>query len=318
MGNFRKYCVMGAAVLALTTAMTAETGAKKVAADSQQASAGMPSKEMADAYFKRMFGYDPAVDVRVLKIEASPIAELTAVTAVMITPDGQQMGTWYVSHDLQHAIVGEMVPFGADPFAADRTKLAAGVSGVTKGPADSKMLIVEFADLECPACKASAPVMAKLREDFPQAKFIFQSFPLPQHLWAARASSYLDCIGRVNPDQAYTFIDSVFTHQKDIEDAVRKTDASGKATVDDAAVTEQLRHFAETAGADPAKTEACAATPETAERIARSQELGKALGVNSTPTVFLNGRRVASPREDQYDALKAVVEYESQEAAAGK
>ncbi len=57
--------------------------------------------------------------------------------------------------------------------------------------------------------------MEKLRTDFPQARFIFQSFPLAQlHPWAVRASSYLDCIARSNQDQAFTFIDAVFNHQK--------------------------------------------------------------------------------------------------------
>jgi protein-disulfide isomerase len=219
---------------------------------------------------------------------------------------------------MRHVIVGEVLPFGADPFMAERTKLLISTFGPTAGPADAKMLIVEFADLECPACKEAAPMMAKLRADYPQAKFVFQSYPLPQHPWAARAAAYLDCIAKTNQDQAFAFIDSVFSHQKEIEDAVRKPDALGKPTVDDAAVAERLGHYAELAGADVSKVAACAATPETAERIARSQELARTVGVTSTPTLFLNGRRVPGPRADQYDALKELVNYEAEEASAGK
>jgi protein-disulfide isomerase len=304
----------------MSISLIAETGAKQSSAKSvdvaqtQSATTG-PSMELTQAYFKRLFGYDPAIDVKVLNIGPSPIAELSEVSIVFITPEGQQSGKWYVSKDLQHVIAGgEVLPFGTDPFAAERTKLANSVFGPTKGPADSKMLIVEFADLECPACKEAAPMMEKMRNDFPQARFVFQSFPLPQHPWAVKASSYLDCIASGNQDQAFAFIDAVFTHQKEIEDAVRKTDASGKTTVDDAAVTERLRQYTALAGADSAKVEACAATPETSERITRSQLLGKAVGVNSTPTLFLNGRRVGGPRADQYDALKGVVSYEAEQA----
>jgi protein-disulfide isomerase len=321
--NFMRNVLKYAVVMLISSSLFAQAGGKKPAAHSAAQPADVaqakpvaagPTKELAEAYFKRMFGYDPSIDVKVVNIGASPIAELSEVSVIFSTPEGQQTGKWYVSNDMQHVIVGEVLPFGADPFAAERAKLASSAFGPTKGPADAKMLIVEFADLECPACKEAAPLMEKLRNDFPQARFVFQSFPLPQHPWGVKASSYLDCIARANQEQAFTFIESVFSHQKEMEDAVRKTDAAGKTTVDDAAVAERLRQYAAMAGADPAKTEACAATPETAEHIRHSQELGKSVGVTGTPTLFLNGRRVGNPTAAQYEALKGVVGYEAEQA----
>jgi protein-disulfide isomerase len=311
------------AVLLISVSLFGQGGGKNSAAkpaDLAQAQAGAagPSKELTKAYFQRMFGYDQGLAVTVLNIAASPVAELWEVSVMFATAEGQQVGKWYVSRDLQHVIVGEMLPFGSDPFAAERAKLAKAAFGPTKGPADSKMLIVEFADLECPACKEAAPLMEKLRNDFPLARFVFQSFPLPQHAWAARASSYLDCIAGQNQEQAFAFLDAVYSHQKEIEDAVRKTDAAGKTTVDDAAVAERLRDFTAKAGAEPEKIAACAATPATAERIKSSQELARAVGVNSTPTLFLNGRKVSNFTAAQYEPLKSVVAFESEQAAAGK
>jgi protein-disulfide isomerase len=273
---------------------------------------------MAEAYFKRMFGYDPNLQVKVLSIGVSVIPELYEIAAVFITPEGQQGAHWFVSKDLKHAIAGDILPFGADPFAPDRAELAKSAFGAGTGPANGKLLIVEFADLECPACKDAVPVMDKLRNDFPQARFVFQSFPLPQHPWAARAASYLDCIARSNPDHAMTFADAIFGHQKEIENAVRKTGADGKTTVDDAVVTERLRYYVEWAGADPAKVQSCAETPATAERIMRSQQLGESIGINSTPTLFVNGRRIGNPGGAQYEALKAVVAFEADQVDTGK
>jgi protein-disulfide isomerase len=181
------------------------------------------------------------------------------------------------------------------------------------------LLIVEFADLECPSCKEAQPLMETLRTDFPQARFVFQSFPLPQlHPWAVRAASYLDCISRENQDQAFAFIEAVYTHQKDIEAVVRKTGADGKTTIDDAAVTERMRHYAEMAGADPAKMQTCAESPSTSERITRSELLATSLTVTGTPTLFVNGRRIGNPGAAQYDALKAVVEFEATQVASSK
>jgi protein-disulfide isomerase len=317
------------AMLLLSFSLFAQTAAKKPApkpapkpaAETAPAEppAGAPTQALIEQYFKRMFGYDPNLQVRVLNIGTSPIPDIYDVTALFVTPEGQQAVHWYVSKDQKHAIAGDVLPFGADPFIHERQELANSAFGPTKGPADAKLLIVEFADLECPSCKDAAPIMEKLRTDFPQARFVFQSFPLAQlHPWAVRASSYLDCIARANQDQAFVFIDAVFTHQKEIETAVRKTDAAGKATIDDAAVTERMRQYAQMAGADPAKTQSCAEAPDTAERITRSEHLGQSVVVTGTPTLFINGRRVGNPGAAQYEALKAVVAFEAEQASASK
>jgi len=325
MRNFLK-C---SAVILLSLSLFAQTAAKNPATNSASKPSsdaarpvpfdGAPSQALAEAYFSRMYGYDPNIQIRVVNISASPIPDLYDVVAVFATPQGQQSGHWFVSKDLKHAVAGDLLPFGADPFAPERTELAKSAFGPTKGSADAKLLIVEFADLECPACKDVAPLMEKLRTDFPQARFVFQSFPLAQiHPWAVRASSYLDCISRSRQDQAFSFIETVFAHQSEIETAVRKTDATGKTTIDDAAVTTRLSRSAEMAGADPAKTRVCAESPDTAERIKRSELLGNSVNVTGTPTLFINGRRVGNPGAVPYEALKALVTFESEQAAAGK
>ncbi len=316
------------AVLLLSVSLFAQSAEKKPAvkaaatpaADAAKAilPEGAPTAAIAEAYFKRMFGYDPNLQVKVLGIGVSVIPEMYEISTVFITPEGQQAGHWFISKDLKHAIAGDILPFGSDPFAHERAELAKSAFGPSIGPADGKLLIVEFADLECPACKEAAPVVEKLRNDFPQARFVFQSFPLPQHPWAARAASYLDCIARTNPDHASTFIDAIFSHQKEIENAVRKTGPDGKTTVDDAAVTERLRYYVEWAGADAAKIQSCAETPATAERIMRSQQLGQSIGITGTPTLFINGRRIGNPGGAQYEALKAVVAFEADQADTGK
>jgi protein-disulfide isomerase len=314
------------AVVLLSVSLFAQSAEKKpagnAAATPVAAAAlpeGAPTAAMAEAYFKRMFGYDSSLQVKVISIGVSAIPEMYEITTVFITPEGQQGGHWFVSKDLKHAIAGDILPFGADPFARDRAELAKSAFGATTGPANAKLLIVEFADLECPACKEAAPVLEKLRSDFPQARFVFQSFPLAQmHPWAVRAASYLDCIARSAPDHASTFIDAVFSHQKEIESAVRKTGADGKTTVDDAAVTERLRYYVEYSGADPAKIQSCAETPATAERITRSQQLGQSIGITGTPTLFVNGRRIGNPGAAQYEALKAVVSFEADQVDTAK
>jgi len=313
------------AVLLLTASLFAQTAAtnpaNQPAAEAAAAALppGAPTVALAEACFKRMFGYDQDLQFKVLSISPSSIPELFDVAVLFSSPQGQQLSHWYVSKDLRHAIPGEIFPFGADPFATERAELAKSAFGATKGPANGKLLIVEFADLECPACREAAPVMEKLRNDFPQARFVFQSLPLSNlHPWAQRASAFLDCIARTTPDHAFTFIEAIYGHQKEIEAAVRKSAPDGKPIIDDAAVTEQLRHYSEWAGANPASIASCVATPETAQRLMRSEQLAHTLGVTSTPTLFINGRRVGNPSAAQYEALKAVISYEADMADTGR
>jgi len=193
--------------------------------------------------------------------------------------------------------------------------LAAKAFGATRGPVNAKVLIVEFADLECPSCREAQAIMQKLYADFPDARFIFQNYPLASlHPWAARAASYVDCIARQNQDKAFAFIDGVYGHQREIESIVRRTGDDGKVKIDDAEVTGRMKHYTEVAGADVAKTQACADLPETAERIKRSVEVGRDLGVSGTPTLYVNGRLIGNPGSLPYEALKAIVQFEVEQA----
>jgi protein-disulfide isomerase len=58
------------------------------------------------------------------------------------------------------------------------------------------------------------------------------------------------------------------------------------------------------------KVSACADSPETAARIKKSADLGAALEVNETPTVFVNGRRVRGVGDFPYEKLKELVQFE--------
>jgi len=278
---------------------------------------GAPTVELAEAYFKRMFGYDSNLQIHVASISQSAAPDLFDVVAVFGTPEGQQIIHWYVTKDLQHAIPGEMRPFGRDPYEHDREELAKSAFGATKGPADAKLLIVEFADLECPSCREAQPIMEKLYAEYPNARFVLQSFPLSTlHPWAFRAAAYMDCIARSNQEQAFAFAQAVFGHQKEIESIVRRTDSDGKPKVDDAEVTGRMRHYTETSGADPVKIQACAELPETTARINRSYAIGQSVGVTGTPTIYVNGRLVGNPGAVPYEALKNLINFEAEQADA--
>ena len=73
-----------------------------------------------------------------------------------------------------------------------------------------------------------------------------------------------------------------------------------------------LKGYVKDAGGDPGRIAACAAKPETEKRVHDSIALGQKLDVNSTPTFFINGRRVVGFNNNgtPYDAVKSMVDFE--------
>jgi protein-disulfide isomerase len=258
--------------------------------------AKLPDESTVLAFYNRMFGFQPNLNFKVADIRWSDVPGIAEVTAIANTPEGQQVAKLYVTADGKHAISGEMIPFGADPYVDNRMKLKQAF-GPTRGSATPEVTIVEFADLQCPACKAAQPIITRLLSDTPNVRLIFQSFPLAQlHPWAMEAASYLDCIYRTDNQAAVTFLDTIYEHQ-------------GEITKENA--TDKLKEYAQQAKADPAKIAECAATPATRERIEKGIGLGRALQVTGTPTLFVNGRPVSNVSGIPYDTLKALVEFEA-------
>jgi|ERR1044071_3156868 protein-disulfide isomerase len=286
--------------LAVSFASSAQTAAPKKAASKPATPApaakpatALPTTEQVDAALKRTLGYDPGVTWQIYEIKPAAVPGLADVLFAINKQAAQHI---YLSPDAENAIIGEMIPFGANPFAPARAKLK-GAFGPSRGGPNPPIDIVEFSDLECPHCKKAQPIMEKLMADFPQVRFTFQQFPLPAslHPWAMKAAQYADCAGQINKDAFWKYVDAIFDSQGGI----------ALATADD-----KLKELAIVNGLDAMKVAACADLPETAARIKKSMDLGTSLEVNETPTVFMNGRRVRGVADIPYEKLKELVQFE--------
>jgi protein-disulfide isomerase len=253
----------------------------------------LPSQAEVEASLQRTFGYDRGLAWQILDIRPS---EFPGLADVLVSINKQQPVHIYWSQRTQAAVVGNLLPFGPDPFAPARAKLEA-ADGPSRGAQPSVIQIVDFSDLQCPHCKAAQPILEKLVTDFPQVRLVFQQFPLPTslHPWAMKAAQFADCAGQMDKDAFWKYVDTIFENQGGI----------ALATADD-----QLQGFATTAGLDAQKVARCAATPETEARVKKSLDLGQSLDVNETPTVFINGRRVQGIASIPYEQLKVLVQFE--------
>ena len=265
-------------------------------ATSTAAKPGMPSEATVESFIRHYFGYNPGTTWHIDGIGPSDVPGLAEVLVTFSNGgEAAQRMRLYVTPDEKHAIVGDAIPFGPDPFAEARRTLEQKANGPYEGAVKSSVLIVDFSDLQCPHCKIAFPTLERLISEEPKAKLVYQNFPLPMHPWAQKAAEYADCVARKNNDAFWKFASAVFEQQ----DAVKPEEADAKFT-----------DMATAAGVDGKAVATCAAEPATAARVKQSFDLGREVDVTGTPTVFVNGRRISSINALPYDELKAIVEFE--------
>jgi protein-disulfide isomerase len=284
----------------LACCLVAQTSTAAKSADKPAAAVNLPSEATVDSFMQQTFGYEPQVSWKISNIKPAPVPGLAQVDVILANGQGQQLSRFYVTADGEHAVVGDIIPFGARPFETAQRKLEKGITGPSKGPKNASVTIVEFGDLQCPACKAAQPAIEALVAAEPNARFVFQNFPLEMHNWAAKGAAYAECVGEASNAAFWKFVSKTYETQSDI-------------TAENA--DEKLTALANDAGVKGSDIAACATTPGTKAHIDTSIALGKSVNVNGTPTLFINGRTIANVSQVPADTLKALVEFAAKQGS---
>jgi protein-disulfide isomerase len=259
-----------------------------------------PTKQTVEDFLHAFWGYDSS---RVWQIQAIMPTPAAGVSRVLILVKGngpkEQVGqlSFYVLPDGKFLVADSLLPFGSKPFQAYRDILQADASGPSKGGASKAMEFVEFSDFECPHCKEAQPIVAKLLADYPSAHFVYQDFPLTAiHSEALKASLHGYCVAKLGGNDAFfKFSDALFEAQAGL------APTTSDATLKDAETK---------AGQDPAKIAACSTTPAAKQAIDASRALGDRVGVNQTPTIFVNGRGLPLTGVP-YEMLQKIIEFQA-------
>jgi protein-disulfide isomerase len=151
-----------------------------------------------------------------------------------------------------------------------------------QGPASAKVTVVEYADMECGYCKFRGTQMDRLLETNGNAVSVrrhYKFFPLwLAHVWSMKAASAADCIFRfAGADPMFRFKKAVYAGQE----------AMTVGTIDQLAVTS-----AEAEGVSTGDFLSCYLRDESFARVIKDMEEGYRLGVNSTPTYFVDGTEI--------------------------
>jgi protein-disulfide isomerase len=160
---------------------------------------------------------------------------------------------------------------------------------------EGAVTLVEFLDFECEACGAFYPVVEELREEFAgEVTFAFRYFPLPGHVNSTTAALAVEAAAQQGK------LEEMFARMYETQTEWGESQES-KADL--------FRQYADELGLDLAEYDAAVAAPETLERVKADFEDGVSLGVQSTPTFFLNDRPV---QLTSFDDLRAAIEAELQ------
>jgi len=257
-----------------------------------------PTVETVNAFLKSVWGYDTKRVYRVMAIQKTPAPNVAKVTIFASdgTPGAQiQNVQFFVTPDGKHAISDIVFDFGAHPFAEKRILIASRADGPARGSSSKDLLLVEFSDMQCPHCKDAQATIDDLVRDFPQARFVYQSFPLTEiHPFAAQAAAYGNCIAQKSSSAFFVYLKDVFDHQEALNPEV------GEAT---------LKNAITKAGQDPAAIAACGVTPAAKARVDAQIALANDAGVNETPMLAVNGHLVPIGGMP-YETLKQIVAYQ--------
>ncbi|HEX5424200.1 MAG TPA: thioredoxin domain-containing protein [Candidatus Acidoferrales bacterium] len=232
----------------------------------------------AEAFIRNLFTWGPEYKVEVGPLGASPSPEFYSVPFAVTYKGQTQRATYYISKNGKEFIRGEMFDTSANPFASNLAKLH--VNGdPSRGPADAPVTIVEFADFECPHCREVHTAMESVEKDYPQLRLVFKDFPLTEiHPWAESASIGAHCAFEQSSPAFWKMYNLIFDHQDTI-------------TPDN--VFDQMTGFATQIGLNASSFKACMASPEAKQAVEANHAEGVALHVDSTPTLFINGRPLA-------------------------
>jgi protein-disulfide isomerase len=160
--------------------------------------------------------------------------------------------------------------------------------------ADGRVTLVEFLDFECEGCLAAYPFVEELRQTYDgRITFVARYFPMPGHANAENAAVAVEAAAQQD-------------RFEDMYDRMYETQSQWGEKQDSQAAV--FRGFAEELGLDIAAFDAAVAAPATLERVLRDREDGIALGVEGTPTFFLNGKKLTVTTTDEFiEALDAAL-----------
>ncbi len=154
------------------------------------------------------------------------------------------------------------------------------------GPANAPVTIVEFSDFQCPFCERAEPTVKQIIQKYgDKVRLVYIDFPLPMHSHALDAAKAGQCAEQQG--KFWPYHDQLFANQSKLAPA-------------------DLKATAQKVGLDTAKFDACFDQAKTEATVQHELAQGKALGIDGTPTFYVDGRQLVGAQP--FDSFSQVID----------
>jgi protein-disulfide isomerase len=287
-------------MICVAGALLAQEGAQQAGSSStpaQPAKVSALDKPTLEAWLRHLFVWPEQITVTISDPKPGPMSGFYEVEIRGTAGAQMQDDTFYVSTDGQKIVRGTVFDITQNPFKPENDKLKT-QGRPAMGTAGAPVVIADFSDFECPYCKEEAKTLRdNLAKAYPeQVRLYFYDYPLTSiHPWAMDAAIAGRCVFRQSVSSFWAWHDWIFESQEGVSPDNFK---------------DKVNEFAKTRGSDLdlSVLNSCMARRETEAEVNQSIQLGQSLGVNQTPTIFINGRRL--PGAASWDNLKFVIDFE--------
>ena len=251
--------------------------------------------------------YSVPVDMTITVGPITPSTEMPAYDAVTTTVDSGEGKPkelkFLISKDRNIMLRVTKFDLTKDPYAAVMNKID--VTGrPLRGAKSAKVVLVNYDDFECPFCSRMHEMLFPqiLKEYGDRVTFVYKDYPVAEiHPWAVHAAIDANCLAAQNSDAYWDFADYIHANKGEVDN--QKTPGDRLTAVDKMAVLQGQKH-----NVDVPKLQSCVKA-QNEDAVKASMKEAEDLGVNGTPTMFINGQKIdgAVPLSEIQAALDAAL-----------
>ncbi len=253
-------------------------------------------KPTLEAYVRHLLLWGPQIKVSISDPKPSELKGFYEVRVRGTAGRAYQEDTFYISSDGQKIVRAVVYDVDKNPFFKNIAKLHT-ESAPSLGTPGAPVKLVLFTDFGCAFCRKESEILrTNLLKTFPdQVRLYFKDLPLESiHPWSKKAAIAGRCVYAQSEDAFWTYHDWMFAHQREI-------------TLEN--LNDKVLEFARgVPGLDTLRLGRCLETRATEKEVDESLAEARALGLNATPTLFINGRRISS--QLPWANLKQIIELE--------
>ena len=272
--------------------LAAAASVRPVAAQAPNAT---DSEKKIEAFLRNYFALGPDYKITVSAPKEIGNSGLYEVPIDVKSESGGDNIKMYLTKDGRYLLRGELNDLTVDPLAANIAKMKLQGAPVLGDP-NAPITIVEYSDFECPVCRGLHDALRGLLPKYPQVKVIFKDYPIEQiHPWARTAALAGRCAYQQDPKAFWKLYDLVYDNQE---------------LISAANAYDKMIEYATRSGLNADTFKACMASSQAAADVDASIANANLLEVRSTPTLFINGRRLVG--SDPH-ALQQYIDYEVQQ-----